>query len=36
MFVEMPEPTAVTSLLPFRRAQADTTKDAVRKLNRVH
>jgi hypothetical protein len=36
MFVEMPEPTAVTSLLPLHRARANTTKDAVRKLNRVH
>jgi hypothetical protein len=36
VFVEMPEPTAVTSLLPLRRARVDTTKDAVRKLNRDH
>jgi hypothetical protein len=36
VFVEMPEPTAVTSVLPLRRARADTTKDAVRKLNRDH
>jgi hypothetical protein len=36
VFVEMPDPTAVTSLLRLRRARVDTTKDAVRKLNRDH